>query len=89
MNYLVSYLQLGGYYLVIFFILALVDAFIVNDVNHTVHLVLKKPYEGYRDLLKILSIIVAQLVLWPFALILLVAAVFTMYSSWKDNRGFR
>jgi hypothetical protein len=90
MNYLISYLQLGGFFLVIFLLVNVIDAFIIHDLDHTVHMIIKKPYEGYRDLLKILYITVAQVILWPFSLALLVlVALFMIYCSWKDRRRLR
>ena len=90
MNYLFCYLQLGGFFLVIFSLICLIDAFIINDLDHTIHMVIKKPYEGYRDILKILDITGTQVILWPLSLTLLVSTIlFIMYCSWKERKQLK
>ena len=86
MDYLISYLQLGGCYLVIFLLVCLIDAFIINDVNHTVHMIIKRPYQDYRDLQKILGITVCQVILWPLALIIDFFIILFLSCSWWEDR---
>lgn len=85
MNYLISYLQFAGLYAILFVSVFCIDAFVIHDPRYAIQILIKKEYEGYRDILRFLKISVVNVLLWPIGTLFLVLFVsFTLYDRWTD-----
>ncbi len=83
MSYVTLYLQIGGAYLTVLFLIFLVDAFVLHNPRDAITAVLGRPYGRHRDILTIAGKAALQVVVWPFVILLF---MFVGYDTWKERR---